>query len=164
MKRQVLLAVMATLVVAACGSDPGANPETTTTTAQATTTTPTTVPIASTTTVATPTTTTVPPDSTTTTVDEATAIVIHLAATGPEVSVDGLPIDLRSRVEVGRGNLVRIVTTGEVTDEVHIHTYDLRVEVSPGDELVLEFVADIAAIVEVELEGAHSLLFRLVVS
>ena len=56
---------------------------------------------------------------------------------------------------------VRIEVSGDREDEVHVHTYDLVEEVTPGQPAVIEFTADIPGVHEVELEGSHLLLFEL---
>jgi len=58
----------------------------------------------------------------------------------------------------------RAADEGEVADEVHVHGYDMTVDVTPGAEETLEFPADIPGIFEVELEDAGTLLFELEVS
>jgi hypothetical protein len=65
---------------------------------------------------------------------------------------------------VRRGDRVRIVVDADVTDEVHLHGYDLSTEVSPGSPGVLTFRATAAGVFEVELEEAGLLLFELTVS
>lgn len=66
-----------------------------------------------------------------------------------------------SRVKVDRGKRVRIEVVADVSDEVHVHAYDLKAPVTPDRPAVLDFVADIPGVIEVELEGAHLLLFKL---
>lgn len=50
---------------------------------------------------------------------------------------------------------VRIEVSGDTEAEVHVHTYDLFGEVTPQAPAVIEFVADIPGVHEVELEGSH---------
>jgi len=67
--------------------------------------------------------------------------------------VDGLVLEPGVQVSVDLGSLVRIVTSGEVAEEAHVHGYDLTVDVVPGAEETLEFIADIPGIFEAELEA-----------
>lgn len=98
-----------------------------------------------------------PPSSTTTaTVPDTTTLIAG--------AVVGGHFDGPERWEVPRGNTVRIELTSDVADEVHVHGYDVLADLSPGGTLVIEFVADIPGIFEVELEGAGSVLLELVVS
>lgn len=62
---------------------------------------------------------------------------------------------------VGQGDRVQIVVRADVTDEVHLHSYDLHADVAPGRPERIEFVANIAGVFECELEGAGALLFQL---
>jgi hypothetical protein len=60
-----------------------------------------------------------------------------------------------------RGDRVRIVVVADVSDEVHLHGYDLHADVAPGEPGRIDFVADAAGVFECELEEAGKLLFRL---
>lgn len=86
------------------------------------------------------------------------ARVVRLVVAGGRVSGD------TGRVPVPLGSTVRLEVTSDVADEVHVHTYDKKVDVMPGAPAVLQFTADIPAIVEVELESRSLLLTRLQVS
>ena len=68
------------------------------------------------------------------------------------------------RVKVELGSTVRLVVTSDVSDEVHVHTYDKHADVTAGSTTTLQFTADIPAIIEVELETRRLLLTRLQVS
>lgn len=68
------------------------------------------------------------------------------------------------RVEVARGNNVRIVITSDHADEVHVHGYDLEQSVAAGRPTTIEFVADQPGSFEVEMhEIDPGLLFTLLV-
>ena len=153
MRKAPLIAVVAVVVVAACGD----NDTGTTTTAASTTTSATTLPL--TTTVPSVTTTVVSP---TTTADSFVDIAIEVIGSSVEVRVEGIPTS--GRIQINTGTDVRLTIAGDVTDEVHLHGYDLTVDVAPGEAGVIEFTADIPGIFEVELEDAHRLLVELQVS
>lgn len=51
------------------------------------------------------------------------------------------------------GETVRFEVEADVSDEVHVHGYDLIFETVPDQEVLIEFVADVTGIFEVELEG-----------
>lgn len=144
------------VLVAACGDSgaPGttAAPPTTTTTVETTTTAPAT---SSTTTVATTSTsTTVAPTSTTTTVADLTVRI--------EVSVEqGSVVGGVETFDVPQGAPVAITVTADAADEVHVHGYDRFADVAPGQPAVVEFIADIPGIFEVEMESARLLLLEL---
>jgi len=60
-----------------------------------------------------------------------------------------------------QGDRVRIVVDADVSDEVHLHGYDLMADVTPDEPARIDFVANAAGVFEVELEGAGKLLFEL---
>jgi hypothetical protein len=65
------------------------------------------------------------------------------------------------RLDVAAGTQVRIVTSGEIADQVHIHGYEVRVDVTPGESNELEFIADETGRFAVELEFWHLPIFDL---
>jgi len=68
------------------------------------------------------------------------------------------------RVEVPRGQLVRIVVSSDVADQIHVHGYDLEAAVDAGGAATLEFEADQPGAFEVELHDQDpGLLFTLLV-
>jgi hypothetical protein len=66
-----------------------------------------------------------------------------------------------NRLSVPLGRTVRLVVTSDKAEEVHVHGYDRRADVSPGQTVTLTFTADIPGIFEVELERSHKLVLRL---
>lgn len=64
------------------------------------------------------------------------------------------------RVKVSKGSVVELVVTSDVADEVHLHTYDEKVDVVAGGTARLRFTASIPGVIECELEGAHLTLLR----
>ena len=107
------------------------------------------------------TTTAAPTDETTTTAAGGTATsappvaggddpgdgVIELTITGGNV-VGGV-----RRETVKQGSQVTLRVTSDVADELHVHTYDLKVELVPGRSADLTFLAKVPGVFEVELEG-----------
>ena len=65
------------------------------------------------------------------------------------------------RVEVEVGQLVRLMVTADVQDEMHVHGFDVSKDVAPGRPTTLEFVADQQGVFEVELELAGLQLVQL---
>ena len=100
--------------------------------------------------------TTTPPTtaaaSTSTTGSERATVVVGYA---------GGTIDSPNEVEVKVGDEVVIRATSDVAEEVHVHTYDKRLDLAAGVPGELTFTADIPGVHEVELEKAHKQLFRL---
>jgi hypothetical protein len=142
--------VLVVLVLAACGGD-GAAPVTTAAAPAPTTT-------AGPTSTEAPTTTTPPVSITTTTVAPTTttpgpATYVFTVVTG---SVEG-----PEQIEAAVGEEIVIVVSADVTDEVHLHGYDVFADVAPDTPARLEVVADIPGIFEMELEGARLVLSEL---
>lgn len=67
------------------------------------------------------------------------------------------------RIEVTKGQTVRITVTGDAADEAHLHGYDKEAELQPGTPATIEFVADQTGLFEMETHGSGLQLFQLVV-
>ncbi|GAA2620042.1 hypothetical protein GCM10010399_58960 [Dactylosporangium fulvum] len=67
------------------------------------------------------------------------------------------------RVEVGRGSTIRLTITSDVPDELHVHGYDRRATLKPGEPATLEFRADTTGLFEIETHSDHLLLVQLLV-
>lgn len=136
----VLAAAALALTLAACGGDDDPDPQATTappTTAAPTSGAPTPTVVSSTSSC--PLRTSPAPGTT----------VVTASVTGKDVTAPD-----RS-VSVKLGTRVRLEVTTDVADELHVHTYDVKEATTPGCPTALEFVANIPASVEVELEKAH---------
>lgn len=70
-----------------------------------------------------------------------------------EVRFVGGVITGGGRQSVPLGSNVRIRVTSDVADEVHLHGYDKKVDVTPDAPSTLAFNANIPGIFEVELES-----------
>jgi hypothetical protein len=67
------------------------------------------------------------------------------------------------RVEVAKGNLVRITVTSDVADELHVHGYDRTLTLPAGAAASIELRVDKTGLFEVETHSSHLVLFQLVV-
>jgi hypothetical protein len=113
---------------------------------------------ATTTVASTTTTTSAEPTSTA----EPTTTTAGFSGTLIEAKVTGSKVDTASRrVRVSRGEKVRIQVEADHAEEVHVHGYDLKKDVAPGEPAVIEFTADAPGVFEVELEEAALKLFEL---
>lgn len=92
-----------------------------------------------------------PPSSST------TSTTIESGVLQLEVVAGGDVVELAATLE----DEVRLTVYAEVVDEVHVHGYDIHADVAPGEPAVLEFVASIPGIFEVELEDSGSLIAEL---
>ena len=68
------------------------------------------------------------------------------------------------RLEVGLGEAVTIRVTSDVSDEAHLHGYDVSAPVTAASPAVLEFTASIPGVFELELEELGTQLASLQVS
>ncbi len=109
-----------------------------------------------------------PASSTATTTPTVTAPATN-TATRPAINeltitVRGTQVSGGGRKTVAKGATVRLRVIADVPDEVHLHGYDLSVNVAPGKPGTLTFTADVPGIFDVELEGRGQKLLDLVVS
>jgi hypothetical protein len=161
MKIWGLLALLT--LVAACGDTatttaPPSTAATTTLDTTAATTTPVTTAPATTTPVTTaPATTAATTTAPITTIDPDAPIVVDIDFSAGQASGPG-------RLEVNKGDKIEIVLTSDVTDELHVHGYDLFADVTAGESVSIAFEATIQGIFEVELERARAPLLELVVN
>jgi len=147
MSRPFVLLTALVLSLAACG-----DASTSTTTGPTTTTAP--GVIAATTTTRTETT------ITTTTTTRTSGQVV----TAVDIVVVGGTVDGAERFDVPLNGAVRVTVTADVSDEIHVHGYDLRGVVTPDQDAILEFEATIPGIFEIELEGSGVLIGELQVA
>lgn len=66
-----------------------------------------------------------------------------------------------TRHSVSVGDEVMVIVTGDVTDEIHVHGYDLVADLVPGQPATMTFTADIPGVFEIELHDAGTLLAEL---
>lgn len=106
--------------------------------------------------------------TTTSTVDRTTttSIPATTSTTQPEIDVElvGGEIVGPESFEVPLGETVDIWILSDVDDEVHVHGYDLRFEISAGDPFNLSFDADVPGIFEVEVHTNSAPLFEIEVT
>lgn len=116
-----------------------------------------------------------PPASTTTTVATATGsgTTDETTTTAPAEEPAGLiEIEIAGgnvvggvrREKVEQGSKVTLRITSDVADELHVHTYDVTVDLVPGTPAELAFEATIPGIHEIELEQRHKKVLELEVS
>lgn len=100
---------------------------------------------------------------TTTTLNETTTTT-GLAVTAVDIAVTRGIVEQVERFEVRLDGAVRITVRADVSDEIHLHGYDIHADLIPGFEAVLEFDATIPGIFEIELEGSGVLIGELQVA
>jgi|SRR5258708_27568157 hypothetical protein len=67
----------------------------------------------------------------------------------------GKPVSGEALLQVRRGERVSLRIQSDSKDEVHLHGYDLRAAISPGETTRLEFIADRTGRFGLELHKAH---------
>ncbi|MEV4454507.1 hypothetical protein [Microbispora sp. NPDC049633] len=67
------------------------------------------------------------------------------------------------RIEVTKGQTVRITVTSDTADEAHLHGYDKEAGLKPGTPASIEFVANETGLFEMETHESGLQLFQLVV-
>jgi hypothetical protein len=77
---------------------------------------------------------------------------------------DGKPTGGLQHFSAAKGDRVVLRVRADVEDEVHIHGYDLMLDVTPGTPVQFQFTADIAGRFEIELEDAGTPIAELEVS
>lgn len=101
--------------------------------------------------------------TTTSTTVTTTTTTIEAGPVEIAVSVEAGSVEGGGRILVELNTEVRLIVAADVADEVHLHGYDIFVDVTPATPATLEFVANIPGIFEVELESAGLVLLELVV-
>ena len=79
-----------------------------------------------------------------------------------QVTVTGNQVQTAAkRVKVRLDSQVRLEVTADRADEVHLHGYDRKVDITPGKQAALDFTADTPGVFEVELEESGLKLLEL---
>ncbi len=144
MRSTLLILAGVALVVSACGG--GEEVATTTSVAVSSTTTTTVTP--------------------TTTLPQTTTTIVATTTTTEQVDVsfEGGVVTGPERISAAIGEQVSVWVLSDVDAEIHVHGYDLFFDATAGVPLEVVLTADVPGIFEVEVEGAHTLLFELEVT
>lgn len=101
------------------------------------------------------------------TAPDSTPAAANSATAKPEQADDeDGPLLVRGRtqrIEVGKGDRVRLRARSSSAEELHVHGYDLRRDVEPGQSTRLVFAASIEGIFEIEFENSGAKVASLVV-
>lgn len=65
----------------------------------------------------------------------------------------GKPVGGVQKLDYTKGDHIRFVVQSDVTDEVHVHGYDIPKDVKAGGSVSFNFPADLEGVFEVELES-----------
>jgi FtsP/CotA-like multicopper oxidase with cupredoxin domain len=72
----------------------------------------------------------------------------------PQVKVPVLEAGHVEKLRVKEGDTVRFRARNDAPEEVHVHGYNIKMDVGPGQDAEFTFKATITGIFEIELEGA----------
>ena len=75
----------------------------------------------------------------------------------------GKPVDGIVRAQARKGDPVIVIVGSDVSDEVHIHGYDLKGDVAPGEPVRIRFDADLTGRFEMEDHESEEVLGVLIV-
>lgn len=81
-----------------------------------------------------------------------------------EVSIADGTVEGGGRTAVELGDTVTILITSDMDDHIHLHGYDVLVDVTAGEPAELTFEATIPGVFEVELEDSRIQLLELEIS
>lgn len=112
-------------------------------------------------------TTTTVNDETSTTIESVTTTTAAVTTTTPpdpytfDITIEGSTVTGGGRITVPLGETVTLRITSDVDDEVHIHGYDLFVDLEAGVTAEVTFPADIPGVVEIETHNSHLVIANL---
>jgi hypothetical protein len=96
--------------------------------------------------------------TTATTTETAGPVTVRVVVKG------GKPVGGIQRATVKRGQKVAIIVHSDVADEVHVHGYDLKKDVTAGGTVRIVFPATISGVFEAELESRGLQIVELTVT
>jgi len=65
----------------------------------------------------------------------------------------GKPVGGVQKLEYAKGDRIRFVVKSDVSDEVHVHGYDIPKDVKAGGSVAFSFPANLEGVFEIELES-----------
>jgi hypothetical protein len=77
---------------------------------------------------------------------------------------DGKPVGGIKQLTYNKGEEVRFRVDSDVSDEVHMHGYDIMKDVKAGGSVSFDFPATIEGVFEAELEGRKQQILELTVN
>lgn len=77
---------------------------------------------------------------------------------------NGKPVGGIAELTYNEGEEVRFKVDSDVSDEVHMHGYDIMKDVKAGGSVTFEFPATIEGVFEAELEGRKEQILELTVN
>ncbi len=115
----------------------------------------------STTTTAITATTTPPAETTTSTVESTTLTTESVDPYAFDIVIEGSTVTGGGRISVPLGETVTLRFTSDMADEIHIHGYDLTLDLEPGVTAEISFLTEIPGIIEIETHSNHQVVANL---
>ena len=81
-----------------------------------------------------------------------------------QIGKDGKPVGGVAELTVSKGDDIRFTVDSAVSDEVHLHGYDIPKEVEAGGSVTFDVPATIEGEFEAELESRHEQVLALTVN
>lgn len=76
----------------------------------------------------------------------------------------GEPVDGVADLEYSKGDEISfLISSPDTSDEIHVHGYDLYYDLEAGDDVKVDFPADLQGVFEIELHGTGNLIAQLTV-
>ncbi len=96
--------------------------------------------------------------------DETTSNASNKSKVTTIVIKHGKPVGGIAELTYNKGEQVRFKVDSDVSDEVHMHGYDIMKDVEAGGSVSFDFPATIEGIFEAELEGRKEQILELTVN
>jgi hypothetical protein len=77
---------------------------------------------------------------------------------------DGKPVGGIKELTYNKGEQIHFIVDSDVSDEVHMHGYDIMKDVEAGDSVSFDFPATLEGVFEAELEGRKEQILELTVN
>jgi hypothetical protein len=76
----------------------------------------------------------------------------------------GKPVGGITELTYNEGDQIRFTVDSDVSDEIHVHGYELMKDVEAGDSVTFDFAATIEGVFEAELEGRKEQILEFTVN
>jgi hypothetical protein len=97
--------------------------------------------------------------------DSSTSKSSNASGKVPTIVVkNGKPVGGIADLTYNKGERIHFVVDSDVSDEVHVHGYDIMKDVKAGGSVSFDFPATIEGVFEAELEGRKEQIIQLTVN
>ena len=97
--------------------------------------------------------------------DSSSDISSNASGTVPTIVIkNGKPVGGIKELTYNKGEQIHFIVDSDVSDEVHMHGYDIMKDVKAGGSVSFDFPASIEGVFEAELEGRKEQILELTVN